>query len=99
MVVICAGTTGYNCTFDVRYLWMHQKRIQGSHFAHFKQAASANRLMVERRLDPCMSEVLPWDQIPQAHTKMMKNEHKPGNMAVLVQSPRIGLSTFEEVIK
>jgi len=30
---------------------------------------------------------------------MMKNEHKPGNMAVLVQSPRIGLSTFEEVIK
>lgn len=99
MVVICAGTTGYNCTFDVRYLWMHQKRIQGSHFAHLKQAASANRLMVERRLDPCMSEVLPWDQIPQAHTKMMKNEHKPGNMAVLVQSPRIGLSTFEEVIK
>ena len=55
--------------------------------------------LVERRLDPCMSEVLPWDQIPQAHTKMMKNEHKPGNMAVLVQSPRIGLSTFEEVIK
>jgi len=99
MVVICAGTTGYNCTFDVRYLWMHQKRIQGSHFAHLKQAASANRLMVEQRLDPCMSEVLPWDQIPQAHTKMMKNEHKPGNMAVLVQSPRVGLSTFEEVLK
>jgi crotonyl-CoA carboxylase/reductase len=99
MVVICAGTTGYNCTFDVRYLWMHQKRIQGSHFAHLKQAASANRLMVERRLNPCMSEVLPWDQIPQAHTKMMKNEHKPGNMAVLVQSPRVGLSTFEEVLK
>jgi crotonyl-CoA carboxylase/reductase len=64
-----------------------------------KQAASANRLMVERRLNPCMSEVLPWDQIPQAHTKMMKNEHKPGNMAVLVQSPRVGLSTFEEVLK
>jgi crotonyl-CoA carboxylase/reductase len=55
--------------------------------------------MVERRLNPCMSEVLPWDQIPQAHTKMMKNEHKPGNMAVLVQSPRVGLSTFEEVLK
>ena len=72
---------------------------QGSHFAHLKQAASANRLMVAQRLDPCMSEVLPWDQIPQAHTKMMKNEHKPGNMAVLVQSPRVGLSTFEEVLK
>ncbi len=60
MVVICAGTTGFNCTFDVRYMWMHQKRLQGSHFAHLKQAAAANKLMVERRLDPCMSEVFPW---------------------------------------
>jgi hypothetical protein len=59
MVVICAGTSGFNCTFDVRYMWMHQKRLQGSHFAHLKQAAAANKLMVERRLDPCMSEVFP----------------------------------------
>jgi crotonyl-CoA carboxylase/reductase len=33
MVVICAGTTGFNLTMDARYVWMHQKRIQGSHFA------------------------------------------------------------------
>ena len=26
-------------TFDARYVWMRQKRIQGSHFAHLKQAA------------------------------------------------------------
>ncbi len=64
MVVICAGTTGYNLTMDARYLWMHQKRVQGSHFAHLKQAAAANKLMVERRLDPCMSEVFPWAEIP-----------------------------------
>ena len=96
MVVICAGTTGYNLTIDARYLWMHQKRVQGSHFAHLKQAAAANRLMLERRLDPCMSEVFAWDQIPQAHTKMMENAHKPGNMAVLVQSPRAGLRTSDE---
>ena len=98
MVVICAGTTGFNCTFDVRYMWMHQKRLQGSHFAHLKQAASANRLMVERRLDPCMSEVFPWAEIPGAHMKMMNNQHKPGNMSVLVQSPRTGLRTLEDVL-
>src|SRR6056297_3411665 len=23
MVVICAGTSGYNCTFDVRHMWSH----------------------------------------------------------------------------
>lgn len=96
MVVICAGTTGYNLTLDARYLWMHQKRVQGSHFAHLKQAASANRLMIDRRLDPCMSEVFPFAEIPLAHGKMRRNEHRPGNMAVLVQSPRPGLRTVED---
>ncbi|MGR3454848.1 crotonyl-CoA carboxylase/reductase [Pseudooceanicola sp.] len=99
MVVICAGTTGYNLTMDARYIWMHQKRIQGSHFAHLKQAAAANKLMIERRIDPCMSEVFPWEEIPAAHMKMMRNEHKPGNMAVLVQSPRPGLRTVEDVVE
>jgi len=97
MVVICAGTTGYNLTMDARYLWMHQKRVQGSHFANLKQAAQANNLVVERRIDPCMSEVFPWSQIPKAHTRMRKNEHKPGNMAVLVTTPTTGLRTFEDV--
>jgi crotonyl-CoA carboxylase/reductase len=29
MVVFCAGTSGYNITFDARYVWMRQKRVQG----------------------------------------------------------------------
>jgi crotonyl-CoA carboxylase/reductase len=99
MVVICAGTTGYNLTLDARYLWMHQKRVQGSHFANLKQASSANKLMVERRLDPCMSEVFAWADVPAAHIKMRQNEHLPGNMAVLVQSPVTGLRTVEDVIE
>ncbi len=96
MVVICAGTTGYNLTIDARYLWMHQKRVQGSHFANLKQASMANKLMVERRLDPCMSEVLEWNDIPAAHMKMMRNEHLPGNMSVLVCAPKTGLRTVED---
>ncbi len=99
MVVICAGTSGFNCTFDVRYMWMHQKRLQGSHFAHLKQASAANNLMVEQRLDPCMSECFDWSQIPEAHTKMRQNQHKPGNMAVLVQSPKMGLRTLEDTVE
>jgi crotonyl-CoA carboxylase/reductase len=99
MVVICAGTSGYNLTLDARYLWMNQKRVQGSHFANLKQASAANQLMLERRLDPCMSEVFAWDQIPQAHVMMRKNQHKPGNMAVLVSAPTTGLRTFEDAIE
>ena len=96
MVVFCAGTTGYNLTFDARFVWMRQKRIQGSHFANLKQAAQANGLMVDRRLDPCMSEVFAWSDIPRAHMKMLRNEHRPGNMAVLVQAKRPGMRTIEE---
>jgi crotonyl-CoA carboxylase/reductase len=99
MVVFCAGTTGYNLTMDARYVWMHQKRIQGSHFAHLQQASMANKLVIERHVDPCMSEVFPWEQIPKAHMRMWRNEHRPGNMAVLVSSPVTGLRTFEDVIE
>jgi crotonyl-CoA reductase len=35
MVVICAGTTGFNLTMDARFLWMRQKRVQGSQFRQF----------------------------------------------------------------
>jgi crotonyl-CoA carboxylase/reductase len=99
MVVICAGTTGYKLTMDARYLWMHQKRVQGSHFANLLQASQANKMVVERRVDPCMSEVFPWEQIPKAHMRMLANQHKPGNMAVLVSSPTTGLRTFEDVLE
>ncbi len=99
MVVFCAGTSGFNLTFDARYVWMRQKRIQGSHFAHLKQAAAANQFVLDRRVDPCMGEVFSWENIPQAHMKMWKNEHLPGNMAVLVNAPREGLRTLDDVIE
>ncbi|MEQ8347856.1 MAG: crotonyl-CoA carboxylase/reductase [Sneathiellaceae bacterium] len=99
MVVFCAGTTGYNLTMDARFVWMRQKRIQGSHFANLMQASQANQLVVERRIDPCMSEVFSWDDIPRAHTKMWQNKHKPGNMAVLVNALRPGLRTIEDAME
>src|SRR6201986_2168521 len=99
MVVFCAGTTGFNITFYARFVWMRQKRIQGSHFANLKQASAANKFVIDRRIDPCMSEVFPWDKIPLAHTKMWKNQHAPGNMAVMVNAPRTGLRSFEDAVE
>ncbi len=99
MVVICAGTTGYKLTVDARYLWMRQKRLQGSHFANLKQASAANKFVLDRQVDPCMSEVFSWADIPRAHMKMLKNQHKPGNMAVLVSAKRPGMRTFEEAVE
>ncbi|MEN8892387.1 MAG: crotonyl-CoA carboxylase/reductase, partial [Planktotalea arctica] len=53
---------------------------------------------VERRLDPCMSEGFEWGELPAAPKKMLRNEHKPGNMSVLVQAPKTGLRTFEDTL-
>jgi crotonyl-CoA carboxylase/reductase len=88
MIVFCAGTTGYNFTFDARYIWMNQKRIQGSHSASIKQANEANQLVLDGKIDPCLSQVFEWSELPQAHQLMYENAHKPGNMAVYIGSPR-----------
>jgi crotonyl-CoA carboxylase/reductase len=31
--------------------------------------------------------------------RMWKNEHRPGNMAVMVSAPHPGLRTFEDVLE
>ncbi|NJN45646.1 MAG: zinc-binding dehydrogenase, partial [Candidatus Competibacteraceae bacterium] len=91
MVVICAGTTGYNATVDLRYLWMRQKRVQGSHFANGEQSDDFNKLVLKGQVDPCMSKVVGFDEIPDLHQLMYENKHPHGNMAVLVNAKDFGM--------
>ncbi len=97
MVVFCAGTTGFNLTFDASYVWMRQKRIQGSHFATMYQSDAANHAVMNGRIKPAMSTVFEWERIPEAHDLMMNNLHPSGNMALMVQVPRKGLKTLAEM--
>jgi hypothetical protein len=90
MVVVCAGTTGYNATVDLRYLWMRQKRLQGSHFANAVQSNQMNQLALAGKLDPCLSQAFTYDEIPLAHDLMYRNKHPHGNMAVLVGATDFG---------
>ncbi len=91
MVVVCAGTTGYNATVDLRYLWMRQKRLQGSHFANTVQANEMNQLALAGKLDPCMSRAFTYEELPLAHQLMHDNKHPHGNMSVLIGAPQFGL--------
>ncbi|MCY4230510.1 MAG: crotonyl-CoA carboxylase/reductase, partial [Alphaproteobacteria bacterium] len=86
MIVICAGTTGYNVTLDLRYHWMRQKRFQGSHLSNDEQAAAVNRMVADGKIDPCLSEVFDFDDIGHAHQLMHENRHAAGQMAVLVNA-------------
>ncbi len=59
-VVICAGTTGYQLDFDVRYLWMRQKEIIGSHFANAYKCKKANDLIAQGLIRPVIWRTMPW---------------------------------------
>jgi crotonyl-CoA carboxylase/reductase len=91
MVVICAGTTGYNATVDLRYLWMRQKSLQGSHFANTEQSAGLNQLVIEGLVDPCLSKTFANEELPEAHQLMYENKHPHGNMSILIGAPSLGL--------
>jgi crotonyl-CoA carboxylase/reductase len=91
MVAICAGSTGYAGTLDLRYLWMRQKRLQGSHFANDEQAFGLNELVTSGAIDPCLGRTFPWSDLAEAHALMAENRHPCGNMAVLVGAARAGL--------
>ena len=83
MVVTCAGTSGYLATFDVRYLWLQRKRIQGSHFATPDECIEFNELVQSGKIKPVLSDTVPFDQLPAALQFMYDNKHK-GNIAIKI---------------
>jgi crotonyl-CoA carboxylase/reductase len=88
-VVICAGTTGYNLDFDVRYLWMRQKRIIGSHFANAYECNKANELIESGQIRPVLWRTLGFEGVPEAHQLMLENKHL-GKISILVGADEDG---------
>jgi len=86
-VIICGATSGYKVEFDVRYLWMRQKTIVGSHFSNSFQAEKANKLVHAKKIRPVLDEVFDFEQAADAHQKMAENRHK-GKMAIRVMAPK-----------
>jgi crotonyl-CoA carboxylase/reductase len=94
-VVICAGTTGYNLDFDVRYLWMRQKQIIGSHFANAWECTKANQLIEQGRIRPVLWRTMGFDGVAEAHQLMRENKHL-GKIAILVGAEKEGLGKTAE---
>jgi crotonyl-CoA carboxylase/reductase len=82
-VVICGATSGFQLDFDVRYLWMRQKQIIGSHFANAYECMRANQLMAEGKVRPVLWQTMDFDGVPTAHQLMHENKHL-GKIACLV---------------
>ena len=94
MIVICAGTTGFLATLDLRYHWMRQKRFQGSHFANDDNCRGLNDLVIQKKVHPALSKTFRFEETGTCHQIMKENKHPPGNMAILVgaASPGLGRS-------
>jgi crotonyl-CoA carboxylase/reductase len=90
MVVICAGTSGYSATVDLRYHWTRQKRFQGSHGTNDEQAIAYNQLVVDGVLDPCLGQVVGFDEVGSVHADMAAGTLPPGNTVVLVNAAETG---------
>jgi crotonyl-CoA carboxylase/reductase len=88
-VVICGATSGYTLDFDVRYLWMRQKEILGSHFANAYECMRANALIDEGKIRPVLWRTMPFDGVADAHQLMHENKHL-GKIAILVGAEREG---------
>ena len=93
-IVTCAATTGFMLEFDNRYLWMNQKRLQGCHFANYREAFEANRLVCEGRIHPVLSEVFAFEDVAEAVAQVHGNRHE-GKLGVLVLAPDEGLGVTD----
>ncbi len=91
MIVICAGTSGYDTMVDVRYLWFMQKRYQGSHLFNDEQAAAFNQLVIDGAVQTTLGSVYPYEQTGHVHQLMGDGSLPEGNVAVLVGAPTEGL--------
>jgi crotonyl-CoA carboxylase/reductase len=92
MVVICAGTTGYDTMIDVRYLWYQQKRYQGSHLMNTEQATAFNDLVRDGAISTTLGTTYRYDEIPTVHQMMGDGVLPEGNVSCLVNAPAAGFT-------
>jgi crotonyl-CoA reductase len=97
-IVTCASTSGYMHEYDNRYLWMSLKRIIGSHFANYREAWQANRLISKGMIHPTMSKVYPLERTGQAAWDVHHNLHH-GKVGVLCLAPEEGLGVRDPELR
>ncbi|MEU8700917.1 crotonyl-CoA carboxylase/reductase [Streptomyces sp. NPDC048680] len=97
-IVTCASTSGYTHEYDNRYLWMSLKRIVGSHFANYREAWEANRLVIKARIHPTLSRTYSLEETGQAAYDVHRNQHQ-GKVGVLGLAPREGLGVRDEELR
>jgi len=98
LIITCAATSGYKIEYDNRYLWMNLKTLKGCHFANYREAWEANRLVAEARIHPTLSKVFPLVQTGEAALAVHQNAVE-GKVGVLCVAPSEGLGVTDEATR
>jgi crotonyl-CoA reductase len=77
---------------------MNLKRIIGSHFANYREAWEANRLMSRAKIHPTLSRTYPLEQTGQAAHDVHSNLHQ-GKVGVLCLAPEEGLGVRDPELR
>ena len=93
-ITTCASTSGFMHEYDNRYLWMNLKSIVGSHFANYREAYEANRLISRGLVHPTLSKSFPLEEAGQATYEVHRNAHQ-GKVGVLCLAPEEGLGVSD----
>ncbi len=94
MIITCAATTGFMIEYDNRYLWMNQKTLKGCHYANYREAWEANKLVCEGKVHPALSAVFAFEDTGEAVAQVHANAHE-GKLGVLVLAPEEGLGVTD----
>jgi crotonyl-CoA reductase len=97
-IVTCASTSGFMHSYDNRYLWMNLKRIVGSHFANYREAWEANRLIAKGLVHPTLSKVYSLADTGLAAYEVHHNRHQ-GKVGVLCLAPEEGLGVQDTELR
>ncbi|MEU7582070.1 crotonyl-CoA carboxylase/reductase [Streptomyces sp. NPDC041068] len=97
-IVTCGSSTGYQHTFDNRYLWMRLKKVIGSHGANLYEQWQTNRLIQRGRISPMLSKVYPLEAVGEAAHAIQMNEHL-GKVGVLCLAPEAGLGVTDPALR
>ena len=97
-VVTCAATSGFMLEFDNRHFWMRLKRLVGSHFANYREAWDANRLISKGMIHPVISQVFSLEETGTAAYQVHKNLHE-GKLGVLCLAPDEGLGITDKELR
>jgi crotonyl-CoA reductase len=97
-VVTCAATSGFMMEFDNRHFWMRLKNLVGSHFANYREAWEANRLIAKGMIHPVMSQVFDLADVGEAAYQVHHNMHE-GKLGILCLAPEAGLGIDDPALR